>query len=251
VVRLDTGTSCDLARTSLERTMGDVSNNFFWLSTNQLIRGDRTTTDLACRPLETWQAESKWYVAGTEPTKGWVVLRQWAQRTASNGSTQPYNSYAIGNRDSHALTSGLFLMDTFGDNTVVAPGASAVCSTVDHPGQNKPTPGCWNMPNGNAIPVATELKDYMITRASAASAVVVAERPKYDFWGSFFGEIPDYFNLIVFDIRSDHRLASLKAPRQHAASSNLSNWFFCYALSPNGDLLAEGGDGHVRLLQLR
>ncbi len=252
VLRLDTGTSCDLARTSRERTIGDVSNNFFWLSTNQLIRGDRTTTDLACRPLEPWQAERKWYVAGTEPTKGWVVPEAMGlQRTASNGSTLPYASYAIGNRDSHALTSGLFLIDTFGDNTVIAPGASAVCSTVHHPGQKKPTLGCWNMPNGTAIPLATELNDYMITRASAASAVVVAERPKYDFWDSFFGEIPDYFNLIVFDIHSGHRLASLKAPRQHVASSNLRNWFFYYALSPKGDMLAEGGDGHVRLLQLR
>lgn len=251
VVRLDTGSSCDLARNSLERTMGNLSNNFFWLSTNQLIRGDRTTTDLACQPLEPWQAESKWHVAGTEPTRGWIVLRQWVQRTASNGSTQPYNSYAIANRDSHALTSGLFLIDTFGDNTVVAPGASAVCSTVYHPGQSKPTLGCWNMPNGSSIPVAAELKDYVITRASERSAVVVAERPKYDFWGSFFGEIPDYFNLIVFDIGSGHRLASLKARRQHVASSNLRNWFFYSALSANGDLLAEGGDGHVRLLQLR
>jgi hypothetical protein len=248
VVRLDDGSTCDLAGTSSSK---DLYNEVFWLSTDQLIRIDRATADLACRPLQSWGAEGKWYLAGTVPMMGWVLLRQTADRTARKGAMLPYNSYAIANRDSHAFTSGVSLMDTYGTNAIVAPGANAVCSTVRHPSQDRPALGCWNMPDGIAIPVASELNGYIVAGVSDRSAVVVAERPKYGFWGSLFPELPDYFNLIVFDIRSGHRLASMKAPGQRAVSSSLRSRYFCYALSPNGDLLATGGNGNVLLLRLQ
>ena len=87
-------------------------------------------------PLGTGETQEKWAVAGTPPAKGWILLRQSVQRTIGV-KTLPFNDYAIGDRDSHALTSGIFLADTYGDGSpIVTPGAEAVCITASHPGQS-------------------------------------------------------------------------------------------------------------------
>ena len=180
-------------------------------------------------------------------------MRQSARRTI-RGKTLPYFDYAIGNRDSHALISGIFLADSYGDGSpIMTPGAEAVCLTVPHPGQSKWTLGCWSLPNGSSIPIPTDLADYVITQAANNSSVVVAERFGYHAW-SLFREVPDYLNLLVVDVRSGHRLAYLKPRMQHgngATSSNMRNGYFQYALSPDGRFLAEGGDGDLRLFHLQ
>jgi len=253
VVRLDGGSSCDMRRTALERTFNLVSNNIYWFGTGRVIRGDRSTTDLSCRPLGTWETDGKWAVAGTVPAKGWMFLRQSVQRTI-DGKTLPYNNYAIADRDSHALTSGIFLADSFGDaNTIMVPGATAVCASVTHPGQYNWALGCWNLPDGPAIHIATNLANYIVTRASTYSPVVVAERWGFHAW-NLLRITPDKLSLIVVDLRSGHRLATLKPRTQHgnyASQSNIRNWYYQYALSPNGDFLAEGGDGELRIFQLQ
>jgi hypothetical protein len=112
---------------------------------------------------------------------------------------------------------------------------------------------CWNLPEGSAMRIASALADYTMTRASSNSPVVVAERWGYHVWNPF-REVPDYLSLIVMDLRSGRRLASLKPGMQHgnyASRTNIRNWYFQYALSPDGDLLAEGGDGELRLFQLQ
>lgn len=55
LVRLDDGSSCDLPRTSIDRTVSVVLNNVYWLDAGRVIRGDGTMTDLSCRPLGTWE----------------------------------------------------------------------------------------------------------------------------------------------------------------------------------------------------
>jgi hypothetical protein len=253
VARLDDGSSCDLFRSPLERAFGNGLNFIYWLATDRLIRSDRSTADLSCRPLGTWETQGKWAVAGTLPAKGWILLGQSVQRTI-RVKTLPYNYYAIGDRDSHALTSGIFLADTYGDGSpIMTPGAEAVCITVSHPGQSKWTLGCRSLPKGSAIPIPKDLAEYVITQASNNSSVVVAERFGYHAW-SLFREVPDYLNLLVVDVRSGHRLASLKPrmqPGNGATLSNIQNWYFQYALSPGGRFLAEGGNGDLRLFQLQ
>jgi WD40 repeat protein len=251
VLRLDDRSSCDVWRTSFERVPSLVLNGSYWLGKGLVIRGDRTTTDLSCRPLGTWEIEGKWAVRATAPAKGWMLLAQSVQRTI-DGKTLSYKNYAIADRDSHALTSGIFLADSYGDADI-APGAAAVCSSVIHPGQDKPALRCWNLPDGGVLPNTNELADYVITRASIDSPVVVAER-----WGyhalNLLKIIPDKLNVIVVDVRSGHRLASLKPRTQHGdyvSKSDIRSQYFQYALSPKGDLLAEGGDGELRLFQLQ
>jgi WD40 repeat protein len=253
VVRLDDGSSCDLQRSALERAVSNVLTNSYWLGTGRVIRGDRTVTDLSCHPLGTWETDGKWAVAGTVPIKGWILLRQSVQRTI-NGKTLPYNNYAIAGRDSHTLTSGIFLADSYGDaNMIVVPGAAAVCSSMTHLGQTNLALGCWNLPDGSVLPIATELADYIVTRASTNSPVVVAERWGYHWW-NLLKITPEELELTVVDVRSGHRLASLEPRTQqgnYASQSNIRNWYFHYALSRNGDFLAEGGDGVLRLYQLQ
>jgi hypothetical protein len=98
------------------------------------------------------------------------------------------------------------------------------------------------------------LADYRMTSSSSSSPRVVAER-----WGAHVLEriLPNegsgkILSLIVVDLRSGRRIATLKPQLQHGnvSSRGQLDQYFRDALSPNGDLLAEGGDGMLRLYRL-
>lgn len=203
------------------------------------------TEDLSCRPLGTWQSKGNWAVAATAPSKGWMILQQSFQR-AIDGKSLAYGNYAIADRDSATLTSDIFLADSYGDvDLKMVPGAAAVCAS-------KGTLRCWNLPGGSAIPITTDLAGHMVTRVSSNSPVVIAERWGFSAW-NLLKITPEKLDLIVVNIRSGRRLGSVKPRTQRgydASQSNIRNWYFQYALSPDGDFLAEGGDGELRLFQL-
>jgi WD40 repeat protein len=245
VVRLDDGSSCNLLQTPLERASSNVVNSFYWYDTDRVIRSNRLTKDLSCRPLGRWQSKENWAVAATAPSNGWMILQQSFQR-AIDGKTLAYSNYAIADRDSTTLTSGIFLPDSYGNvDLQMVPGAAAVCAS-------KGTLKCWTLPGGSPIIIATDLADHVVTRVSSNSPVVIAERWGFSAW-NLLKITPEKLDLIVVDIRSGRRLGSVKPRTQHgnyASQSNIRNWYFQYALSPNGDFLAEGGDGELRLFQL-
>lgn len=65
-------------------------------------------------------------------------------------------------------------------------------------------------------------------------------------------EVPDMLSLIVVDLRSGRQIASVKPRSQRDyPSGNIWDRYFQYALSPNGEFLAEGGDGTLRLYQIQ
>ena len=169
VVRLDDGTSCDPLQTPLERALSNVLNSYYWFDTGRVVRSNRVTEDLSCRPLGTWKSKGNWAVAATVPSKGWMILQQSFQR-AIDGKTLAYSNYAIADRDSTTLTSGIFLSDSYGDvDLKMVPGAAAVCAS-------KGTLSCWNLPGGSATRIATDLAGHVVTRVSSNSPVVIAER---------------------------------------------------------------------------
>jgi hypothetical protein len=85
------------------------------------------------------------------------------------------------------------------------------------------------------------------TRASRSSPRVVAER-----WGyhslDLLKEVPDMLSLIVVDLRSGRRIASVKPrPPRNYSSGGIWDGYFQYAVSPDGGFLTEGGDGTLKL----
>jgi hypothetical protein len=109
---------------------------------------------------------------------------------------------------------------------------------------------CWNLPDGQVIPLPSEFRNYGVTQASRSSPRVIAERMGYHAF-ALWREVPEMLSLIVMDLRAGRRIASLKPRPQQETYSIQGERYFQYALSPPGDLLAEGGDGAVSLYQLR
>ena len=188
---------------------------------------------------------------GTVPTKGWMILMTSEQRTI-DGKTLPFNKYAIADRDSPARIPRVFLDDNYGDSTITAPGANAVCNIVAHAGQAVRALACWNLPSGSAMPIRADLTRYTLAQASANSPFVIAELWGFHFW-NLLRITPDKLDAAVVDIRSGRKTGSLSPRTQHgnyASQTNIRNWFFQYGVSPNGDFLAEGGDGEIRLYRV-
>jgi WD40 repeat protein len=249
IVRLDDGSSCDLSPVRSLAFRGVLVSHSFWLSADRVILFNRTIVDLSCRAVDKWEIAGDWYVADTIPEKGWMLLRESVTRTGANGRTFPVADYAIADRDSRRLTSGLLVQVFAGSGRpVMAPGATAVCLLLVRAGRS--VLDCWNLPGGEVIPIAPDLTDYRVKQASRSSPRIIAER-----WGShwwlLFDEIGYMANQIVLELPSGRQIASLKPHPQHGRSAGfLEDRYFKCALSPAGDFLAEGGDGSLRIYRL-
>ena len=250
ILRLADGSSCDLLDTPLQEAARELGNVAFWFTNDRVIRANRTITDLSCQSGDTWPMEGNWFVAGMAPAKGWMLVRRPVSRTV-NGRTLSLNDYAIADRDSHTVTSGMLLGAALRDfNSIMAQGAAMFCSQLTPAGGYKSVLHCWNLPEGQAIPLPSELNSYGITQASRSSPRAVAERMGNHAFT--LGEAtPELLGLMVVDLRSGKTIVSLKPRLQQTVYSISWDRSFQYALSPNGDLLAEGGDGSLRLYRVR
>jgi hypothetical protein len=257
VLRLRDGSSCrPLLANQHEQAVAKVLGTAgYWLDAHRVILPDRTVTDLACRPIDKWTIDGEWSVAGTLPSKSLILLSQ-SNRTTLDGRLSGTANYAIADIGARKMTSRLLLQDVWKDfRTILADGPGAVCSELIASDQSiKRVHRCWNLPGGEDLPLTAELADYRITSSSSSSPRVVAER-----WGAHFVErvLPnegsgEILSLIVVDLRSGRQIVTMKPRLQHGNVSPLGpvDQYFRDALSPNGDLLAEGGDGILRLYRL-
>jgi WD40 repeat protein len=249
IVRLDDGSSCDLAPVRNAAYRGVLVSHSFWFSADRVILFNRTIADLSCRPVDKWTIAGDWYVEDTMPERGWMLLRESVTRPAANGRTFSFPDYAIADRDLHRLTSSLLVQTAaWSSGTMMAPGAGAVCSSLAPVGRSALQ--CWKIPGGEVIPLPPNLTDYEVTQASRASPRVVAER-----WGShwwlLYDEVGHMASRIVMELPSGRQIAPLKPrPQREGSLPFVENRYFKCALSPDGDLLAEGGDGSLRLYRL-
>jgi WD40 repeat protein len=246
ILRLNDGSSCDLAPMRDLAFPGVLGSRSFWLSADRVIGAHRSVADLSCRWVDTWEIAGNWDVAGTIPEEGWMLLRTSVKRAAADGGIQPFRDYAIADRDSHRLTSGMLLQAAEWDrSTIVSPGARAVCSALS-------VLHCWSLPGDEVIRLPPDLKDYLVTQASRSSPRVIAEHWR-DYWWDLLGLLAGDGHMvsrIVVDLRSGRQIASLKPRPQHGYFPASHDWYFWCALSPAGDLLAEGGDGSLTLYRL-
>jgi hypothetical protein len=245
ILRLDRGSSCDLGPGRNVAFSGILAS---WLSADRVILFDRTIADLLCRPVDKWSIGGDWYVADTIPEKGWMLLSESATRTGANGRAFSFPDYAMADRDSHRLTSGLLLdAAAWSPSMMMAPGAGAVCSSLVPAARR--VLHCWKLPGGEVIPLAPDLTDYFVAQASRFSPRVMAERWGSHWW-ALFDEVGYMVSRIVLELPSGRRVASLKPRPQHGYFPANRDWYFRCALSPAGDLLAEGGDGSLSLYRL-
>jgi len=87
ILRLDDGSSCDLGPGRNAAYPGVLIHHSFWLTADRVILFDRMIVDLSCRPVDKWAFEGDWYVEGTIPEKGWMLLRESVKRTGADGRT--------------------------------------------------------------------------------------------------------------------------------------------------------------------
>ena len=80
------------------------------------------------------------------------------------------------------------------------------CSQLTPTGGYKSELHCWNLPNGQVIPLASKLSNYGITQASRSSPRVVAERMGNHAF-TLGEETPELMDLMVVDLRSGKRIA--------------------------------------------
>jgi hypothetical protein len=217
-----------------------------------VILADGTIVDLGCQTAGKWAVEKEgdWAVAATAPTKGLLVLRRTTQETR-NVRPLAYNDYAIADIKSHQMTSDLLLRGKLrAGSPVLAEGARVVCSEVQAVGQKTWKLQCWNLPDGEAVTLADELADFRVARGSLSSARVIAERWDYH-RGNLLEKSPDLLSSMIVDLRSGKQFAAMKPrPQRDYPSGEIRDRYFRLALSPNGELLAEGGDGVVTLQRL-
>jgi WD40 repeat protein len=248
ILRLIDGSSCDLGPARDRAYPGVLGSHSFWLSADRVILFDRTTADVSCRPVGKWTIAGDWHVADTTPEKGWILLSESVTRTGVSGRTFSFPDYAMADRDSHRLTSGLLVQEAaWSPSTMIVPGAGAVCSSLVPEGRS--VLHCWNLPGGEVISLAPDLTGYRVTQTSRASPRVIAER-----WGSHWwdllGEVGYMASRVVLELPSGRQVADLKPRPQHGYFPTNHDWYYRCALSPSGDLLAEGGDGSLRLYRL-
>jgi WD40 repeat protein len=248
VLRLDRGSSCDLGPGRNAAYPGILGSRGFWLSADHVILFDRTIADLLCRPVDKWSIAGDWRVEDTIPEKGWMLLRESVERTSAIGRTFRFADYAMADRDSHRLTSGLLVdAPARSVSTLMAPGAGAVCSSLVPAGRR--VIHCWKLPGGEVIPLAPDLTGYLVTQASRFSPRVIAERWGSHWW-ALLDEVGYMASRVVLELPSGRQVASLKPRPQHRYFPANHDWYSKCALSPAGDLLAEGGDGSLRLYRL-
>ena len=246
VVHLEDGSSCDLAQTPNQQTrrLFATAGSSHWIGSQRLIRLDRTIANQFCRTTGRSEVESGWTIAGSIPEHGWLLLQQLYTIQAENGRTVRLSNYSMADLKSGKLTSALLLPAGYSATTVtLAEGAAAFCSQLQRLGDFKWELRCWTFPGGEVIPIAPRLKGYNVVQGSLYTPRVIAER-----WvAPFFSESPgELRNVIVLDIHFGREIASMKASRQHdvITGRGRDSWF-SYALSPDGTVLAEGGNGAI------
>jgi hypothetical protein len=243
VLRLGDGTICN------------AGGQIHWLNSTQVIRSNTgEILTLGCEPVGTWPLEATWEIGEIAASEGWILL--WHTKGQRPDIVSEFSIVEYASRQAPPGWRGR--NQEFGSPPTFAEGADAVCSSVTISGG----PHCWAIRGGKEIPVPKQARGYSISRSSASSPRVLAEKWDYerDPWWDWlltrllFWWVPEDWDpprigqrQVVFDLRSGKWLSSW--------GTRISNPIrpfhpHHYALSANGELLAESGDGGLELYRL-
>jgi WD40 repeat protein len=252
VLRLRDGTSCDAAgpfRPSIA-----LVNSVFWLDSSRVVRSslvrwsesvgyaDMKILDANCNEVGAWTTNGKWGIVDTASSKGLALLsRTVGQRPNIS------QEHAVAVIASQEMASWRPISDT--GKAVFASGADAVCSFDWRNGNGRL--GCWDFNSGKRLALSRGIGKYQIVEASTAAPRAIAEHWAYPSFFTCLGLCQAELRLrAVYDFRSKMVLASWKPAVQHWRSEGGREEPERCAISPDGQFVAEGGDGVVRLYRL-
>lgn len=238
IVRLTDGAVCVVSNSPDSAVARFYSvGKAFWLDSANVVRWNGDILDLACQHVRNWQLDPTWRIRAVAPSRGWILL------SGSNAACE----YLVMDRASGRVLSG-WARKSACPNMVLAEGAEAVCFNVDGDNITNRTLHCRTVDGGQEISVPKKVRDYVLNLAPASSTRVAADQWKYPRFAFEAPALPR--SRVIFDLHAGNVISSWKPRIQHSTSPSIEDWPYRCALSANGKLVAESGDGSLELYRL-
>jgi hypothetical protein len=239
------GTSCETLPPRWRAVDFAVSpTSVLWIDSTHVLRSD-AVLDTDCVQTGTWAlvgsaqfAPGKWGIADISAEKGWVLV--WH---TTGVRPRERTEYGIADsRSGQSVRESTSKHDSFGAGIFV-PNKGAWCA-VDGKRSR-----CWNVSDGKEIRLARDITGYRFTDAAVSAPRALAER-----WvspGFFCLECPMKLDRrAVWDFGTGALVSSWKPNAQEWNSIHRVGEPDRCNISPDGQFVAEGGDGVVRLYRL-
>jgi hypothetical protein len=245
IVRITDGKSCDTLPPRWRSVDFAVSpSSVLWIDSTHVLSGD-AVLDAECVQTGTWApagkakfVPGKWGIADIAAEKSWVLV--WhTVGVRPNESTE----YGIADgRSGQWIRESSSKHASFGAGIFV-PDRSAWCAPDGKRSR------CWNVSDGKEIRLVRDIAGYQFTEAAASAPRAIADRwvsPGFLCW-----ECPMKLDRrAVWDFSTRTVVSSWKPNAQAWDSIHRVGEPDRCAISPDGQFVAEGGDGVVRLDRL-
>jgi hypothetical protein len=231
------------------------THNASWFDADHVVVQSGEILDLHCERIDRWPIEQGWQIVETAPSKHWLLLRHVEDSIRNIPVTCRYSVIDI---QSHQPLPGWPTEKTACGVEHIAAGAETMC-LMDGKRLH-----CMTVQGAREVPVPKKLRNYRLDQTSDSSARVIAERWEayHDPWWTWF-----LFPLLLFGddpggpalpkeavVVNPHtwEIVAFWKPniQQDPRSPHVDDWPSHLAISGNGNLLAESGDGTLELFRL-
>ena len=207
-----------------------------------------TVFDNRCRPVRTIEPGEEWSINGVSLDRHLMSVEGPPGRVAGSRETLIADS-----RDGHVLARWQIAVSPFGR---FADNGRALCSPFGVEGSPTSSVRCWNVDTGSVI--SDSPGDYGSTPivSAARSSRLVFSDFRYIRGLTRDWDRHSFKSAVVWDFRSNQKVASWVPEYQtydlafYNGTSAHTKDPFVFAISPDGQYLAEGGSGVLRLSKI-
>jgi WD40 repeat protein len=247
IVKIADGKSCDAFPAQARSVDAGVSTSFtLWIDSAHVLRAD-AVLDTNCVQTGTWAPVGKakftpgrWGIADIAAEKGWVLV--W--HTVGVRPNE-FTEYGIADSKSGEWIGKPGPKHAHVGQGILVPIESAWC------GLDGKESKCWNVTDGKEIRLGHGIGGYQFTDPAASAPRVIAEHWAYpSFFACFSLCQSELRRRAVWDFSTRTLVSSWKPNAQAWNSIHRQNEPDRCSLSSDGQFVAEGGDGVVRLYRL-